>query len=73
VLCIVAQNLDGLVSSGCASCDGFMGYYRAAVTVRNERSLGENNEGVTEGSVVEVSDARWEMRRIYRQKTVGLG
>lgn len=50
-----------------------MGYYRAAVTVRNERSLGENNEGVTEGSVVEVSDARWEMRRIYRQKTVGLG
>lgn len=73
MLSIVAQNLDGLVSSGCARCDGLMSYYRAAVAVRDERPLGKNDESVTKGSVLEVSNVHWETRRVYQQKTEGLG
>jgi len=50
-----------------------MSYYRAAVAVRDERPLGKNDESVTKGSVLEVSNVHWETRRVYQQKTEGLG
>lgn len=52
MLSIVTDDLDNLVSSSCAGCDGFIGYYGIAVAVGDKRSLGENDKRVTEGSGV---------------------